>query len=118
MRWVQVKQDVSKLNVHISVWFMLMTLIYYCITGSEYTIQEITEALRVATKEIGLEVNAEVNAEKSKCVVKSRDQNAVRGHKIKLDNRSFETVEQFKYLGTNLMNQNSIQEGIKSEFRE
>jgi len=48
----------------------------------------------------------------------SRDQNAVRGHIIKLDNRSFERVEQFKYLGTDLTNQNSIQEGIKSEFRE
>ena len=26
MRWVLVKQDVSKLNVHISAWFMLMML--------------------------------------------------------------------------------------------
>jgi len=95
MRWVQVKQDVSKLNVHISTWFVLMMLIYYCITGSEYTIKESTEALRVATKENGLEVNAE----KTKYMVRSRDQNAVRGHKIKLDNRTFEKVERFKYLG-------------------
>jgi hypothetical protein len=51
-------------------------------------------------------------------MVMSRDHNAVRGRNIKLDNRFFERVEQFTYLGTNLTNQNSIQEGIKSEFRE
>jgi len=51
-------------------------------------------------------------------MVMSRDQNAVRGHNIKLDNRFFERVEQFKYLGTYRTNQNSIQEGIKSEFME
>jgi len=30
---------------------------------------------------------------------------------IKIDNSSFERVEHFRYLGTNLTNQNSIQEG-------
>ena len=50
-------------------------------------------------------------------MVTSRDQNVVR-HNIKLDNRSFEKVEQFKYLGTNITDQNSIEERIKSEFRE
>jgi len=33
---------------------------------------------------------------------------------MKLDNSSFERVEEFKYLGTTLTNQNSIQEEIKS----
>jgi len=39
-----------------------------------------------------------------------RDQNAGRGHSIKNDNSSFERVEELKYLGTTLTNQNSIQE--------
>jgi len=38
----------------------------------------------------------------------SRDQNE--GQNIKINNSSFERVEQFKYLGKTLMNQNSIQE--------
>jgi len=44
-------------------------------------------------------------------MVMPRDQNAGRSHNIKPDNSSFEMVEHFRYLGTNLMNQNSIQEG-------
>jgi hypothetical protein len=41
----------------------------------------------------------EVNAEKTKCLVMSRDQNAGRNGNIQIGNESFETVEQFKYLG-------------------
>jgi len=58
------------------------------------------EALVVASKEIELEVNAG----KTKCMVMSRDQNAGRSHSIKNDNSSFERVEEFKYLGTTLTN--------------
>jgi len=36
-----------------------------------------------------------------------------RSHNIKIDNSSFERVEQFRYFRTNLMNQNSIQEDSK-----
>ena len=50
-------------------------------------------------------------------MVMSRDQNAGRSHNIKIDNSSLERVEQFKYLGTNLMNQNSIQEEIKIRLK-
>jgi len=32
-------------------------------------------------------------------MVRSREQNAGRSHNIKIDNKSFERVEQFKYLG-------------------
>jgi len=35
----------------------------------------------------------------------------------KIDNSSFERVEEFKYLGTNLTNQNSIQKEIKSRLK-
>ena len=47
----------------------------------------------------------------------SRDQNAGRIHSMKTDNSSIERVEEFKYLGTTLTNQNSIQEEIKSRLK-
>jgi len=81
--------------------------------GSEYTIRENAEALIVASKEIGLVVNAD----KTKYMVMSRDQNAGRSHNIKIDNRSLDVVEEFKYLGTTLTNQNSIQEEIRSRLK-
>jgi hypothetical protein len=62
------------------------------------------EDLMVAGREIGLEVNAD----KTKYMVMSRDQNAEQNHNVKNDNKSFETVEQFKCLGTNLTDQNSL----------
>jgi hypothetical protein len=66
-----------------------------------------------AIKEIGLEVNGE----KTKYMVMSRDQNAGQNGYIQIGNESFETVEQFKYLGTTLTNQNSIHEEIKSRLK-
>ena len=36
---------------------------------------------------------------------------------MKVDNSSIERVEEFKYLGTTLTNQNSIQEEIKSRLK-
>jgi len=50
-------------------------------------------------------------------MVMSQDQNAGRSHSIKIDNSSFERVEEFKYLGTTLTKQNSIQEKIKSSLK-
>jgi hypothetical protein len=47
----------------------------------------------------------------------SRHQNAGRIHGIKIDNSSFETVEQFRYLGKTLANKNSIQEEIKNRVK-
>ena len=57
-----------------------------------------TKAFVVSSKEIGLEVNVD----KTKYMVMSRDQNAGQSHNIQNNNSSFERVEQFKYLGTNL----------------
>jgi len=65
---------------------------------SVHTVKENAEALVVATKEIGLEVNAD----KTKYMVMFRDRNAGRGHSVKTDNSSIERVEEFKYLGTTL----------------
>ena len=50
--------------------------------GSAHTVKENAEALVVATKEIGLEVNAD----KTKYMIMSRDQNAGRSHSMKTDN--------------------------------
>jgi hypothetical protein len=41
------------------------------------------------------------------------DRNAGQIREIKIGNRSFENVSQFKYLGTTITNQNLIQEEIK-----
>jgi hypothetical protein len=67
----------------------------------------------VTSKEIGLEVNAD----KTKYMVMSREQYAVRSHSIKTDNSSFKRVEDFIYLGTISTNQNSIQDEIKSRLK-
>jgi len=56
----------------------------------------------------------EVNADKTKYMIMSRDQNAGRSHSMKIDNSSTERVEEFKYLGTDLTYQNCVQEEIKS----
>jgi len=111
IRRVQVNQDGLKLNgTH--------QLLAYAddvniLGGSAHTVEENAESLVVATKEIGLEVNAD----KTKYMVMSRDQNAGRSHIMKNDNRSIERVEVFKYLGTTLTNKNSIQEEIKSRLK-
>jgi hypothetical protein len=50
-------------------------------------------------------------------MVMSRDWNAGQSHSVKTDNSSIERVEEFKYLGTMLTEQNSIQEEIKSRLK-
>jgi hypothetical protein len=71
------------------------------------------EALVVASYENGLEVNAD----KTKYMVMSQDQNAGQSQNIKIGNSSFERVEEFKYLGATLIYQNSIQEEINSRLK-
>ena len=80
--------------------------------GSAHTVKENAETLIVATKEIGLEVNAD----KTKHMVMSQDRNARRGHSVKIDS-STERVEELKYLGMTLTDQNSNQEEIKSRLK-
>jgi hypothetical protein len=74
--------------------------------GSVHIVKKNAESLIVATKETGLEANAD----KTKYMIMSRDQNAERSYSMKTDNSSIESVEEFKYLGTTLKNQTSIQE--------
>jgi hypothetical protein len=58
-----------------------------------------------------------VNTEKTKYMVMSQDQNAGQNGYVQIGNKLFETVEQFKYLGTTRTNQNSIQQEIKSRLK-
>jgi len=96
IRKVQVSQDGLKLNGTHQL--LLYASDPNILEGSVHTIKENAEALVVACKEIGLEVNAD----KTKYIVRSRDQNAGRSHSIKIDNSSFERVEEFKYLAATL----------------
>jgi hypothetical protein len=73
------------------------------------TIKKNTETRIGASKEVGLEVNAE----KAKYLLLSRHQNAGKNQNIKIGARFFETVAQFKYLGTAVTNQNLILREIK-----
>ena len=86
---------------------------YWCMNTCLHILKENAEALVAATREIRLEVSAD----KTKYMVMSRDQNAGWIHSVRIDNRTFERVEEFKYLGTTLTNQNSIAEEIKSRLK-
>ena len=70
--------------------------------GSVHTIKKNTEALIVVSKEIGLEVNVD----KTKYMGMSRGKNAGQSRNMRINNRSFERVEEFKCLGKPLKNQN------------
>jgi hypothetical protein len=50
-------------------------------------------------------------------MVMCRDQNAGRNNSIKIDNNSFQSMEDFKYLGTILTYQNFIQEEVNSRLK-
>jgi hypothetical protein len=73
------------------------------------TTEKNTETLIDANKKVGLEINVE----KTKYILLSYRENAGQIRDIKIANRSFENVSEFKYLGTTVTNQNLIQEEIK-----
>ena len=95
------------------IFYIFICYIFIILGGSIHTLNKNVEALVAATREIGLEVNAD----KTKYMVMSRDQNAGRIHSVRIDNSTFGRVEEFKYLGTTLTCQNSIAEEIKSRFK-
>jgi hypothetical protein len=89
IRRVQVNQDGLKLNGT----YQLLVHAHGAniMGGSIHAVRKSTEALVVVIKETGLEVNSD----KTKYIIMSRDQNAGRSHYIKTD-IFFERVEEFK----------------------
>ena len=83
-------------------------MLIYVLDKSVHNIKKNTEALVVWRTETGLEVNAD----KTKYMAMFRDQNAEQNHSLGIDDKSFERVEEFQYLGTFITKQNSIQEDI------
>jgi len=79
---------------------------------SVHAINKNTDASVVASKENGVQVNAD----KAQYMVMSRDQSAGRNHIIKSDS-SIDRLVKFKYFATNSPNQNSVQEEIKSRLK-
>jgi hypothetical protein len=71
-----------------------------------------SQTLTDASKEVGLEVNTE----KTKYMLLSRHQNAGQNYDIKIGNRCFENVAQFRYLGTTITDRNLIQEEVKRQI--
>ena len=107
IRRVQVNQDGLKLNgTH---QFLAYADDVKILGGSIHTLKENAEALVAATRETGLAVSAD----KTKYMVMSRDQNAGLIQSVRIDNSTFERVEEFKYLEKTLTIQNSIREEIK-----
>jgi hypothetical protein len=80
--------------------------------GSVYNVKENAEALVFASKENGLEANAD----KTKYILMSLDQDKEGSHNLNFNNSSFESVEEVRYLGTIIRNQNCIQGQIKNTF--
>jgi hypothetical protein len=78
--------------------------------NSVNTIKQSSETLLEASRDIGLEINAE----ETKYMIMSRYPNSGQNQNIRIANESFEKVATFKYLGTTLINQYTIHDEIKS----
>jgi hypothetical protein len=73
--------------------------------------KENTETLLEASRDVGLEINAEKTY-----VITSHHQNSGQNQNIKKTNELFENVAKFKYLRMTLTNQNDIHDEINSRL--
>jgi hypothetical protein len=76
------------------------------------TIKDNTDTVLEASRDVGLEMNAE----KTKYMIMSYHQNSGQNQNIRTANESFETVAKLKYFGLILANQNDIHDEIKSRL--
>jgi hypothetical protein len=76
------------------------------------TIKQNSETLLEASRDTGLEINAE----KTKYMIMSHHPNSGQNQNIRIDNESFENLAKFKYLGSTLTNQHDIRDEIKSKL--
>jgi hypothetical protein len=74
------------------------------------TIKRNTQKLIDASKEIGVEANTE----KTKYILLSHHHNARQNHDIKIRNRCFDNVDQFRYLETTITNKQEIKRILNS----
>jgi hypothetical protein len=74
--------------------------------------KENTEILLAASRDVGLEINAQ----NTKYMIMSPHPNSGQNQNIRTANELFENVAKFKYLGTALTNQNDIQDEIKNRL--
>jgi hypothetical protein len=90
-----------------------MVLIYLGRGGGVRSAKGMSDVLVVTSKVIGLEVNVD----KTNHIIKCRDENAGRSYCVKMVTVHFKVLADVSYLGTNLINQNSVQGEIKSRLR-
>jgi hypothetical protein len=76
------------------------------------TIKENSETLLEASRDVGLEINAE----KTKYMIMSLLPKSGQNQNIRIANQFFENVAKFKYSRTTLTNQNDIRDEIKSRM--
>jgi hypothetical protein len=100
----------NQVGLNLNGTHQLLAYAYYVnLLGDNINTIKKTETLLDDSKEVG----REIYIEKPKCMLLSRYQNVDQNRDIKIANRLFENVSQFKYLRTTSTNQNLIQKKIK-----